>query len=110
MIPENYKELIDKLVQATRQKKIAWEKTSRAGEFKSMIGSSMVTTDNWDAPNGITYVDFAIWNSNGVQVDSVQGEEGSGEYEEIMELYSAAKASYLKADETIADILDHLNI
>lgn len=109
MIPEKYKQLIEKIITATRQKKIVWEKTSRADEFKSMIGSSMVTTDNWDAPNGITYVDFAIWNSNGVQVDSVQGEDGSAEYEEIMVLYSAAKASYLKADETIADILEHLD-
>lgn len=109
MIPEKYKQLIEKIIAATRQKKIVWEKTSRTDEFKSMIGASMVTTDNWHDLNGIEYVDFAIWNSNGVKVDSVQGGEGSVEYGEIMELYSAAKASYLKADETIADILEHLN-
>lgn len=109
MIPEKYKELIEKIKTATYQKKIVWEKTSRADEFKCMIGSSMVTTDNWDSVTGINYVDFAIWNSNGVQVDNVQGEIGSAEYDVIMELYSAAKASYLKADETIADILEHLD-
>ena len=109
MIPENYKQLIEKIITATRQKKVVWEKTSRTDEFKSMIGASMVTTDNWDDPDGIEYVDFAIWNSDGVQVDSVQGEEGTADYREIMELYSAAKASYLKVDETIADILEHLD-
>ena len=109
MIQEKYRELIEKILQATEQKKIVWEKTSRDDEYKSMIGASMVTTDNWDFPDGIKNVDFAIWNSNGVQVDAVNAEQGTLDYAELMKLHTAARASYLKADETIADILEHLN-
>ncbi len=108
MIPEKYKELLNKLVSATQNKKIFWEKTSNDDEYKSIIGSSMVTTDSWNYPDGVKKVDFAIWNSNGVQVDSIVSSEGSSNYEEIMKLYSCAKASYLKVDETIADIMEHL--
>ena len=54
-------------------------------------------------------VDFAIWNSNGVQVDILHAEQGTPDYAELMKLHTVARASYLKADETIADILEHLN-
>lgn len=108
MISEKYKELIDKLVLATQNKKIVWDKTSNDNEYKSVIGSSMVTTDNWSFPDGINKVDFAIWNGNGVQVDYISATEGSLDYTDIMKLYSRAKAAYLKVDETIADILEHL--
>lgn len=109
MIQEKYRDLIEKIILATEQKKIAWEKTSRDNEYKSMIGSSMVTTDNWDSPDGTMNVDFSIWNSNGVLVDTLQAGQGTLDYVDLMKLYTAARASYLKADETIADILEHLN-
>lgn len=109
MIQEKYRDLIEKILLATEQKKIVWEKTSRDNEYKSEIGASMVTTDNWDSPDGVINVDFAIWNSNGVQVDTVQAEQGTPEYAELKKLHTAARASYLKADDTIADILNHLN-
>lgn len=108
MIPEKYRELIEKLIRATRQKKVVWEQTSRENEYRAVIGSSMVTTDNWDFPDTVMNVDFAIWNSNGLRVDSVQATEGTEDYAEIMKLYTVARASFLRADETIADILGHL--
>ena len=43
-------------MQATREKKISWDKTSRNSEFKSVIGISMVTTDRWDGIHGIGYL------------------------------------------------------
>lgn len=109
MIQEKYRDLIEKILLATEKKKIVWEKTSRGNEYKSMIGASMVTTDNWDFPEEVNNVDFAIWNSDGIQVDTVHAEQGTPEYAEIMKLHSAARSSYLKADETIADILSHLD-
>lgn len=109
MIAEKYKELIDKLIVATQQKRIAWDRTSRESEYKANIGSSMVTTDNWDFPDEVMNVDFAIWNSDGIKVDAIYASDGSSDYTDIMRLYSAARASYLKADETIADILKNLD-
>ncbi len=108
MIPEKYRELIEKLIRATRQKKVVWEQTSREAEYKAVIGSSMVTTDNWDFPDNVMNADVAIWNSNGMKVDSIQAMEGTEDYAEIMKLHSVARASFLRADETIADILGHL--
>ena len=108
MIPEKYRELIEKLIRATRQKKVVGEQTSREAEYKAVIGSSMVTTDNWDFPDNVMNADIAIWNSRGLKVDSVQATEGTEDYVEIMKLHSVARASFLRADETIADILEHL--
>ena len=110
MIPQMFNELIKKLISATEQKKISWDKTSRDTEYKVVLGSSMVTTDNWVDVDGEDCIDMAIWNSNGDKISSIVfvRQDSETDYNELMRLYITAKNDYLKVDETIAEILSHL--
>lgn len=110
MISNSYKELIEKLIKGTTLKKVVWEKTSRKTEYKTTLGSSTITTDNWDS-DGEECVDIAIWNDRGERVDTIAAAAGEDEddYKEIMKLYSTARAAYLRVDETISEILSHLD-
>ena len=111
MIPQMYKELIDKLKNATEQKKITWNATSRDTEYMVKLGSSMVTTDKW-LVGSVYFVDIAIWNSNGDKVSSIsysQDGKHNDDFQEVLSLYMAAHDSYLKVDETIAEIMSNLD-
>ncbi len=112
MIEQKYKEIIEKLVSSTRQKRIKWEKTSRDTEFKVVLGSSMVTTDNWLLDTGTKCVDLGLWNSNGELAGRIAFEDNELEgedYRTLLELYTLVKNSYYKVDETFDEILNNLS-
>ena len=110
MIPQNYQALIDKLILGTNMKKISWKKTSRQTEFQTSVGSGTITTDNWkDDTTDMTYVDFVIWNDEGEAIDSISAFKGDEDYDSIMQLHECARRAYLKIDETINDIMNHLD-
>lgn len=111
MIPQMYKELINKLKIATEQKRVTWNATSRDTEYMVKLGSSMVTTDKWIV-GGVYTVDIAIWNSNGDKVSSIaysQSDKDNDDYQEVLSLYMAAHDSYFRVDETIAEIMSNLD-
>ncbi len=112
MIPQTYKDLIEKLIKGTELKKISWGITSRDTEYKVVLGSSMVTTDNWTNSGGVKCIDIAIWNSNGDKISSIVRrliDSEQDEYNEILRLYTLARDSYLKVDETIEEIMSQLD-
>ena len=110
MIPQNYQALIDKLILGTNMKKISLKKTSRQTEFQTSVGSGTITTDNWkDDTTDMTYVDFVIWNDEGEAIDSISAFKGDEDYDSIMQLHECARRAYLKIDETINDIMNHLD-
>jgi len=106
MIPENYRTIINKLVEKTQRKQALWKKTSREDEYKISLGRGAVTTDKWfDPDRRKNYLDFRIWNEDGSIIDSI--EAASSELDDYMilnELHVAAKRAYYKVDETINDI------
>ncbi len=112
MIEKKYLAIIEKLILGTNQKRIKWEKTERGSEFKVILGSSMVTTDNWLLESGVMCVDLTLWNSN----DEVAGriayennEKERDDYKVLLELYTLAKDSYYLVDETFDEIMNNLN-
>jgi hypothetical protein len=114
MIEQRYKDLIDKLIESTLSKKISWQiTTDRESEFRVTLGSNTLTTDNWVLfENNNKCVDLSIRNQQGVSIYRIAFEDNDLEGEDyayLMRLYSAAKDSYYKVDDTIADIMDHLN-
>lgn len=108
MINQTDKELIERLIKGTKLKKVVWEQSSRETEYKTTLGENSVTTDNWDS-GIVTYVDLGIWNNKGEQVYSLSAKKGQDDYKELYNLYSTAKSAYLKVDEVVDDILNHLN-
>lgn len=112
MIEQQISEIIDKLIQGTKLKKIRWERTRRETEFKVTLGSSSVSTDNWVLDSGDECVDLTFWNSNGDIAKRIAFENNGEEAEDfktLLELYSIVKNSYYQVDETIADIIGHLD-
>lgn len=112
MIEKQVSEIIEKLIQGTKLKKIKWEKTRRETEFKVNLGSSSVSTDNWVLESGDDCVDLTLWNSNGDIAKRIAFENSGEEVEDyntLMDLYSLVKNSYYQVDETINDVLSHLN-
>lgn len=112
MIEKAIQEIIDKLIKGTKLKKINWERTERKSEFKVELGSSVVTTDNWLLETGVECVDLALWNSKGEVAKRVAYENNEAEgadFNTLLELYSLAKNSYFQVDDTIAEIMSHLD-
>lgn len=112
MIEQRYQTLIEKLISGTKQKKLDWQKTKRETEFKVVLGSSMVTTDNWELESGSMCVDLGIWNSKGESAGRIAFEDNDKEkddYKTLQTLYITVKNSYYMVDETFAEILNHLD-
>ena len=42
---EKYKRLVQKLQEATDNRKLAWEKTSRENEYQAVVGDNSVSTN-----------------------------------------------------------------
>lgn len=112
MIEQRYQEVIDKLISGTQQKKIKWERTSRNSEFKVILGASIVMTDHWVLENGVQCVDLSLLNSDGEIAGRIafeNNEKEGDDYRYLLELYTIAKNSYYKVDETFSEILSNLN-
>ena len=112
MIEQQISEIIDKLIQGTKLKKIKWQRTGRETEFKVTLGSSSVSTDKWMLDSGDECVDFTLWNKNGdiaKRIAFEDNEEEAEDYKKLFEFYSLVKNSYYQVDETIEDILCHLD-
>ena len=112
MIDQKHMELIDKLIKGTSLKKLNWERTDRETEFKLVVGSSTVTTDNWFLENGIDCVDMSVLNKDGEIIDRIAFENNDRErqeYTDLLRLYTAAKQSYFRVDEAFSELLSHLD-
>ena len=110
---KKHKDLIEKLISSTLSKKISWERSKRESEFRVKLGPNTVTTDNWTLfETGARCVDLGIWNQQEVLVDHIAFEDNDAEradYAELFRLYSAAKDSFFKVDDTISDIMAFLD-
>ncbi len=112
MIEQPLIDIVEKLIDGTKSKKIKWERTQRDTEFKVVLGSSSVTTDNWTLNNGVKCVDLTLWNSNGEIAKRIAFEDNdkeSEDYNYLMGLYSIVQNAYYQVDDTIAEILKYLN-
>ncbi len=110
---KKYKELIDKLISSTLSKKISWERSKRESEYRVKLGPNTVTTDNWTLfETGVECVDLGIWNQHNVLIDHIAYEDNDAErveYRELFKLYSVARDSFFKVDDTISDIMSFLD-
>jgi len=118
MITKEYKDLVDKIISNTKNKKITWEQTSSEQEFKTKIGRGAVTIENRyyidDIYNSKTHcrLTFSIINENGIQADSFSSTDEDEDlelYNLLKSLYDIAKDSYLKINETVESMLKELD-
>lgn len=119
MIEDKYEALISKLVEATINGQLAWEKTSASNEFQVKLGNNAVSISYYD-PNIYGYipapsvniqkptVSIIIINSDGKEVDGETREKGDAGYDKLYNLYKDARRKCLNVDETLDEILKNL--
>lgn len=115
MIQENYELLINKLIEGTNLKKVVWNKTSNPKEYQTVIGSGIITVScNSSKPDLLVRyksgdVCLTIWNDNGDIIDQLKYSITDPGFAQLKNLYDCARRAYLKIDDTISDILRHLD-
>ena len=121
MIKEKYEALIKKLIDATDNGTIVWEKTSSKDEYQTKIGQNGVNVGFFDPedlansflimPNGSKpklHYYLNIINSEGIEVDSEEREINDAGFDKLRTLYHEVRRKYLKVDETLDDILKNI--
>ncbi len=119
MIKEKYEALITKLIEATANGNLNWEKTSSLNEFQVKLGNNAVSISYYDPEKyglipafGLKeqkpMVSIVIQNSEGIEVDGETREKGEIGYEKMFGLYKDARRQCFHVDETLDEILKNL--
>lgn len=111
MIPDNFKTLIDVLIQKTEKNEAIWSKTSREDEYKIDLGKGAITVDSWvDNESGQNLVDIAVFNENGDRIDALYfSTHDDVEYRYVLALHTLARRAYYKIDETFNNIFKEIS-
>ena len=115
MIPEEYKPLINKLIEATQKGTRNWSVTSDDSKFSMDIGVNGVVIRffrAWDpAMDREEYVvRFEIINPVGISVDGFSEGESDSDYSEMLCFYETARRSALRIDKTISELMHDLDL
>lgn len=116
---KKYQSLVDKLQNATADRKISWEPTSKGDEFKVNFGNSAVSVSRYETfPDGIfggnltakLLAKLTLWDKDGNKIDEIitSKDEQISDYTSISNLYDTIRRSYYHVDEAIDDILNRL--
>jgi len=112
MIPTNYTELLDKLLEKTKNKEVIWQKTSREDEYKLQLEIGALTIDRWkNDKNSREFVDVNFYNDRGDNIDRLYASEFDDpmNYAYLINLHTEIKRAYYKVDETLKGLLDEIN-
>lgn len=113
MIPNEYKPLIDKIIQRTSERVLTWMTTSIEDQFETKIGNYNVTIrrvlrDVYD--DEPASVSFEILDSYGEKVDYLYTDEDEEiDYDKMLSLFSAARRQALNIDGAISDMMQNLD-
>jgi|WetSurMetagenome_2_1015567.scaffolds.fasta_scaffold393632_1 hypothetical protein len=111
MIPINYTELLDKLLEKTKNKEVIWQKTSREDEYKLQLDIGALTIDRWkNDKNSRESVDVNFYNDRGDNIDRLYANEFDDpmNYAYLINLHTEIKRAYYKVDETLKGLLDEI--
>jgi hypothetical protein len=98
-------DLIDKILERTREHKLSWQQLSTAGFTAQILPNAVIIDQTIDRRGSISHV-LRIANENGTVLDTASDE---GEWEErLKEIYQLARRQALHVDETLLSIKDAL--
>ena len=113
---EKYQQIVKMLLSLTSEDKLEWEKTS-GNEYKVNIGKNDISILYHEAnpysfvanaTPDVPFLKLLLWDQNGELVDEEKVEKrdySSIDYDNLMNLFVAARRSYGKVYETLDDIL-----
>lgn len=109
MIPERYKELVQKLSQRTNDGKVNWKSTSDEKTFIIDFREfSLSISSYYSRRDSSEYVNFQILDSDGEVIDYFNVSEGDTEWFLSHELYSESRRKARGIDLVIGDITKEL--
>lgn len=110
----NIDDLLPKLLEATRRKKITWHAAAGATFFSRIAERKFYVTQGFDEDSGETFYRFTIYIGGGDEpyegrfIDAMYADRFRGAYSDLEELYSEARRNALGLDKVISDIDDEL--
>lgn len=104
MIPENYLDLLKKLIAKTKAGQAIWSKTSGEDEYKLELEKGAITTDVYSSN-----IDFRVWDDKGNVIDSLAYSKNSDDSAPLRELHHVAKRSFYNVDSILKDIFNELD-
>lgn len=109
MIPEQYRQMIDKITDMTKERAIEWETTSDKLKFELEIeDNSIIILKYSDFESGIPIIGFEIRDDYGDLVDGMYISSDDIDYETMDNLFSEARRNAMKIENTISNIMSIL--
>lgn len=109
MIPEEYRQMINKIIDMTKDRSIEWETTSDKLKFELEIeNNSIIILKYSDFESGIPMIGFEIRDNYGDIVDGMYISSEDIDYETMDNLFSEARRNALKIEQTISNIMSIL--
>lgn len=110
MASTTFSDVIDKLVERTKDAKVNWQSTSSENAFVVHLASYSVTVDTFQDPDdGEFAVIVTLRNNKGQEIDQEFYWQRHVQYPELKELHAAARRKALKIDEAFNAILHELD-
>lgn len=107
-IPKDYKDIIEKLAQATEDDRVNWQ-ASRFGAEVIMKDSQFQIWAGTDEEVGRPFVSFALADKTGASIDTWYVDENEGDYASMQRLYAAARRKAHGIDKRLDSIREALD-
>lgn len=98
--------IITLLTEQTKEGKIKWEATGTANEYKVQMSGGTVVISYYIS--GTSYCSFKLYNEYGILALQESRSKSTQNYDELRELYIAAKDSFTGKDVLVDNILKQL--
>lgn len=106
---DKYKTLVAKLLNATSQKILPWNKTSRENEYEAAVGDNSVSIKRHykvgNIPDDKEYISLFVWNRFGDIVDELRAYSSSEDFNNLAPLFEVAEHAAIRAEDTLDEIL-----
>ncbi len=108
MISPEFKEIIVKLTQKTKDRKARWYSISEDQFALKLKEGTVVIDKSYDSYTESTNFQFSILNQDGVKIESLVGVE-SDDLNLLDDLFEVVRRSYYRVEETIKSIASEVN-
>lgn len=109
MISNEYIDLVEKLLERTRDGEVNWKGTVKSNEymiyFKNFSLSISTSFDNFTNQNNVV---ISLRNDSGDEIDNFWIDEEDAHYKLVSELHAGARRKALQIDEALSTIMTEL--
>jgi hypothetical protein len=109
MLPNHFKQLIQKLGDKTKSQNAHWLRTSGENEYKLQLkGGEVITIDKWLDKRQNYRVEMMVYNTESEVIDRVTFTEHDQEFIILDQFYDVVRRSFFKIDSTFQKIIQEI--